>query len=322
MRAARRSCAHSSLTSVLFLVPFLLSGFLSSPSHSVIIDSGDGTGNTTAPADDPGWTNVGNVNGLGGVYLRNGWVLTANHVGAGDISLDGMVYTLVPGSSTQLDNGDGTYADLFVFVVTPIPTLPDLGIRSNTNLPTGEVIMVGDGRNRGAASDSDDPGIWTSPPNPPLTAIEGWYWGGGRTMRWGTNTVEDFWTLSDPGTESFYTVFEDFGDPNHTDHECEAAEGDSGGALFAKQGANWELAGIIWAIAGFEGQIAGTSALRDNVTLSADLSFYRDDIMALTATPVPEPSVILQLGTGAGLLVCMKRRRTQSARPDPLAARQ
>ncbi len=289
--------------SILFLCPLLFS----LPSHSIIIDSGDGSGNTTTPADDPGWANVGIVNGLGGVYLRNGWVLTANHVGTGDISLDGVVYTEVPGSDTRLDNGDGTFADLLVFAVTPIPPLPDLEVRSNTDLPTGEVIMAGRGRDRGAATDSDDPAVWPPPPDPPLDPIEGWYWDAGRTMRWGTNTIEDNWTFNDPGTESFYTRFEDLGDPNHTSHECAAADGDSGGVLFAKDGANWELAGIIWAVAEFEGQTPGIAALRGNVTLSADLSFYRDDIMALTATPVPEPSVILQLGVGAGLLACMKR---------------
>ena len=51
----------------------------------MIIASGDGTGNTTAPADDPGFANVGNRGGLTGVYLGRRWVLTANHVGEGDI---------------------------------------------------------------------------------------------------------------------------------------------------------------------------------------------------------------------------------------------
>ena len=49
------------------------------PAQAVIIDSGDGTGNTSAPADDPGWANVGQNAGFSGVYLGDGWILTAQH---------------------------------------------------------------------------------------------------------------------------------------------------------------------------------------------------------------------------------------------------
>ena len=41
---------------------------------AVLIASGDGTENTTAPPADPGWSHVGSVNGLSGVYLGDGWV--------------------------------------------------------------------------------------------------------------------------------------------------------------------------------------------------------------------------------------------------------
>lgn len=291
------------------IAALLLSLLVSLPAAAVIIDSGDGTGNTTAPPDVPGWANIGIRNGTTVVYLRNGWFLTAAHVGIGDVSLAGTNYTAVPGSETQLDDGAGTLADLVVFGVTPIPALPDLEIRSSQNLPNGEVIMVGHGHNRGAASDTDDPGIWTPPPANPLPAVEGWYWAAGRELRWGTNTVTDYWNFSPVDTESFYTLFDEVGTLDHTSHECQAANGDSGGALFAKRGARWELAGLIWAIAPFAGQNQNTSALRGNATLVADLSFYRDDIMALTAIPVPEPALALQLITGSAFLACAQRKR-------------
>jgi len=73
----------------------------------------------------------------------------------------------------------------------------------------------------------------------------------------------------------------------------------------------------MWALAPFEGQNFSTSALRGNATLAADLSFYRDDIVSLTATPVPEPALALQLITGAGFLACMNRSRTGGRRPAP-----
>ena len=48
------------------------------PVQAVIIEGGDGTGNTSVPADslgDPGWSNVGHGNDSC-VYLGNRWVLT------------------------------------------------------------------------------------------------------------------------------------------------------------------------------------------------------------------------------------------------------
>ena len=53
-----------------------------------IVAGGDGSQNTTAPADDPGFANIG-IRGSGSaVYLGDGWVLTATHVGAGVTYLD------------------------------------------------------------------------------------------------------------------------------------------------------------------------------------------------------------------------------------------
>jgi hypothetical protein len=48
-------------------------GFPLQNADAVLISTGDGTGNTTAPSNDPGFSNVGVVNGLSGVYVRNGW---------------------------------------------------------------------------------------------------------------------------------------------------------------------------------------------------------------------------------------------------------
>jgi hypothetical protein len=317
MRAAKRPCTASpnfAERAVTFLRSLLIafaSLAVALPATAVIIDFEDGAGNTTPPPDDPGWANVGIRFGLSVVYLRNGWILTANHVGLGDVWLGGSLYTAVPGSDTQLDNGDGTFADLRVFAITPIPSLPELEIRSNPTLPTGEVILIGHGRNRGGMGDTDDPGIWTPPPTNPSPAIEGWYWGPGATIRWGTNIVEGIWTIGNPDTESIYTVFDPLASTNRTPYECQTANGDSGGALFAKDGADWELAGILWASGVYVGQDPFTSALLGNASIAADLSFYRDDIMTLTATPVPEPSVVLQLGTGAMLLAGMAHRRAR-----------
>ena len=64
--------------------------------RALVIAGGNGTQNFTAPtgtgfSSDPGFANVGTIHGLGGVYLGNYggnyWVLTASHVGLGDLTL-------------------------------------------------------------------------------------------------------------------------------------------------------------------------------------------------------------------------------------------
>ena len=59
-------------------------------SQAVVIAGGDGTANTSAPSDDPGWANVGTRNKLTIVYLGNRWVLTAAHVGFGEVTIGGV----------------------------------------------------------------------------------------------------------------------------------------------------------------------------------------------------------------------------------------
>jgi hypothetical protein len=223
---------------------------------------------------------------------------------------------MVPGTITHLDNGDGSYADLKIWGIYPHPPLPDLEIRSLPTQPTGDVIMIGNGRDRGAATDTDDPAVWVPPPNPPNPPKTGFRWLGPKTLRWGTNRVAGHDTV--PGqynvvTESWYTFFDESG-PSYTTDEAQGAEGDSGGAVFAKQGGNWELAGIMHGINLWPGdpEVPGSgqqlnSALYGNATVFADLSFYRDDIMDLTL--VPEPGGALMLASGIAFLLVAGRSR-------------
>src|SRR5262245_61196421 len=45
-----------------------------------------------SPAPGMGFEHVGKIRQTTGVYLGGGWVLTAGHVGAGELSLDGSKY--------------------------------------------------------------------------------------------------------------------------------------------------------------------------------------------------------------------------------------
>ncbi len=237
------------------------------PAWSVIIASGNGSGNASAPAQDPGWGNVAtHASGLSAVYLGNGWVLTANHVGFGDVVLAGARYAAVPGSQHRLVNPDGSTADLLLYRIDAFPPLPSIPIAALPPELGRAMTLIGAGRNRGAATS------WMH--------IRGFLWGSGSSMRWGTAPVSevDFDLALDGNvTRSFLTTF-----GGGSDYPAQAAPGDSGGAVFSKAGDTWQLAGVMVAIDGYQGQPAGT-ALYGNRTYAADLSIYRGQIEALTA---------------------------------------
>ncbi|HPG27653.1 MAG TPA: trypsin-like serine protease [Myxococcota bacterium] len=253
----------------LLALGLLLGAFAASPAAGVLISTGDGTGNTTPPAADPGFAHVGSLNGLTGVYVRNGWVLTANHVGPGDITLLGAVWPAIPGSRVRFVNPDSTAADLIAFKLRERPPLPDLALPSGAPSPDTLVTIVGNGFNRGAAT------TWMG--------MDGWQWGSGRTIRWGTNRITqiDQTTLD---THAFWFSFDDLRGPIQGQHEADVVNGDSGGAVFTGSGASAELVGILFARAGFEGQPASTS-LYGNAGVAADLAWYRDDILAVIDRP-------------------------------------
>lgn len=241
--------------------------------RAVIVASGDGTQNTTAPADDPGFANVGLRGGLTAVYLGNRWVLTANHVGAGTASFAGSSYDAIPESATRFATAPGQLADLVAFKLRDDPGLPALALASAAPAVGADVVMIGHGRNRGA------PTTWSG--------IAGWLWGAGNAMRWGTNRVagasQDV-VLGSTLSRVFWTDLTQSPPPEVTAHEAQAANGDSGGAAFVDAGATWQLAGILFAISGFEGQPSST-ALYGNRTYAVDLSFYRTAILDATSDP-------------------------------------
>lgn len=281
------------------LLAAILTLLLAAAAPAVIIDSSDGTGNTTAPAPDPGWDHVGLRGGLTAVYLEDGWVITANHVSAGDVVLGGVTYSLVPGSSVRLQNADSTNADLQMFAISPEPPLAPLVIPSSVPSNGAALILIGNGRNRGATTS------WDSNGPPPPGPIQGYLWDAGKTLRWGTNFVEDFPPTRVFNTEVFGSVF----DAGDSAHEAQAATGDSGGAAFAWNGSQWELAGVMIAVGVYDGQPADTS-LYGQLTYAADLSVYRDQILDVIAMPEPSGGFF----AGGALLSALSRRRRRPPR--------
>ena len=280
--------------------------------QAVVINSASGTGNTNAPVDDPGWANLGFL-GLGtGIYLGEGWVLTASHVGPGTITLAGVAYAPLSGSAVQLTNsvvGKTTLTDLILFRLATTPAgLGPLTLASSPPTLGNPVVMIGAGRDRGAFTEWDinqstSPWTWTEVPSGGDAA--GYKTLSTRSMRWGTNTVNTGslwvtvpdWSNNLVDVASMATIFDDAADP---DDEAQAVFGDSGGAVFTKNGSAWELGGVMIAVGGFNGQpSAGETPIYGNATYSADISSYALQIMSI----IPEPStyallVLSVLGVG------------------------
>lgn len=236
---------------------------------AVLVSTGDGTGNTTPPPEHPGLANVGTIGSLSGVYVRNGWVLTTDHVGEGALLLDGVTYQPVPDSVVRFQNADGTLADLITFKIEGIPPLPDLALADQPLLLGDAVTMIGNGWDRGG------PTSWEG--------LEGWEWGLTRSLRWGTNQVA-FVEATILDTQAFRIDFDSVTAPSTTAYEADLVEGDSGGAAFVGGNADERLVGILFARSVSPYQPASTSVY-SNDGLIVDLFAYRDAIAAVIDQP-------------------------------------
>jgi hypothetical protein len=264
----------------------LASLFPTSVADAVLIAGPSGSINTTPPSPDPGFDNVGVVNVLSGVYVRNGWVLTANHVGTGSILLDGISYEPVPGSTVRFETpGEIRDADLIAFKLRERPPLAELSLASGPVGSNDEVILIGRGQSRGAAI------VWNG--------FDGWEQTSPYIVRWGTNEVnldilgstgQTVRNLLGSDTRAFGTIFDDLSGPppsNDDDPEAQVVQGDSGGAAFLANG-GMELVGILFARGSVNPGHAGqplSIALYDNVSLIVDLHFYRSQILDVIDEP-------------------------------------
>jgi hypothetical protein len=243
-----------------------------SPAAAVIIATGDGTANTTAPADDFGFDNVGSIAETA-VYLGNGWVISANHVSQGDVRLVGRDWPSVPGSKLRLRSPDARVsADLALFRLRePLPPLASLHV-SQTGPGVGEhVVLMGNGPDRGEPVVSE--------------GKRGWSWADSHSLRWGTNQVHATGLTVQAGIGDSTVAFSMRLSPTHpTPFESTVGIGDSGGAAFVKRDGRWELAGVLFAAKTWSDQPART-ALYGNITYAADLSVYREQIESIVKRP-------------------------------------
>ncbi|MGE9295203.1 MAG: PEP-CTERM sorting domain-containing protein [Puniceicoccales bacterium] len=274
-------------------------------------------GNTTAPTgadgqpDDPGFAYVGQVNGSTGVYLGNGWVLTADHVGAGTFNLGGTNYGFNGTDSHQIGG-----VDLRLFRLSSDPGLPLLTIASTPNLlPISEVVQIGAGRTPDLLPttwfvDTTDPADWiwseTTFPDADTTHI-GYKTSSTKAVRWGTNTLSGYGLISYSSyapSPAYETTFDSVG----TTYESQAVTNDSGSALFIETISGWQLAGLTVTVGLFNNQPNGAqTAIFGNTTASLDLAPHLAEINGYV---IPEPGTYaLLIGIAVLGLVTYRRRR-------------
>jgi hypothetical protein len=166
-----------------------------------------------------GWDYVGQVNGASGVYLGNGWVLTAGHVGPGGFTLNGASYAMISGTAHSFTTTNGSTtgtADLSLFQISNPPNLAALTLGSSTpGIFTAKTVMIG--------------------------------YGGGQGETWGYNTVtsnNDAISVSGFYSITFVTSYNSAPVWN----QSHVVGGDSGGAAFINVNGHWQLAGILEAL--------------------------------------------------------------------------
>lgn len=291
---------------------FLIFSLAATSVQAVILGGGDGTGNTVAPSDDPGWANVGQLGAGSAVYLQDNWVITCRHVGAGTVNFGGTNYSYEAGSVHNLhEPGNSNLVDLTLFRLTSTPSgVTNLTVSSSAPSLTSNVTAVGYGRNRATSNTTwyvdTTPGTWvwnTSPFGGWDTNFYGYTWASGQTKRWGTNNVDSRGSTLNAGFGTTYYLGMSFSQSGGAD-EMMYANGDSGGGLFYKNGSNWELSGLGMTIGTYNNQ-PGSTAVFGDLSAAVDLSRYRDQIVAI----VPEPASLTFLGLGGLMLLRRQRGR-------------
>lgn len=282
------------------------------PVFAVILAVGDGQGNTTAPPDDPGWSNVGSYGDYTATYLGNRWAIAADHVEyAPAIVFDGVSIPVVPGSEIPVPNPSADqlsddaailldpgaepteFTDLRLIRLSEDPGLPALTIAHEPPPfldETTDIIMMGYGRDRDPDLSTwvvDNVGgnefVWQEVDDEAFN-VSGYQYAPAQTKQWGTNRIIADAIAQGLDQDLFALVTQFNGDPSlATEFESQASKGDSGGAVFYQNDGDWELTGILVAVGNALTNQPEDTAVFGNFTILADLSVYRQNILELTS---------------------------------------
>jgi hypothetical protein len=256
---------------------------------------------TQPPVDDPGWDNVSMGATRNFVYLKDGWALSAWHVGPDPgmsipLMFGSGIYNTIPNQNYVVKNPTGmglsTETDLRLVRIDgdpesdPINPLSPLVIAStqpmevNLNQESTKVTVIGQGRTRLPNSDT-----WNG--------HQGYYGAEDFTKRWGMNRISDEDSLPGQSNDNDLriTVLLEFPNPSLNRHvvsmityfdqsgisyESQAVDRDSGSGVFRKNGSQWELIGIVNTNYQYTGQ-PSLFAAYGNATAFADMTLYNQN---------------------------------------------
>jgi hypothetical protein len=201
------------------LIALALFAFASLARGVILYRTDDPAANTTEPTGSlagSGWQYEGNFGNFLGTAIAPHYFVTAKHLGTGptQFSYHGDNYAIV---RSFADSG----SDLRIFEVEG--TLPIYAPLYTRRDEVGQhLVVIGRGTQRG-------PGRVVN------GQLRGWEYGSGDAVqRWGENEVARI------VRGALYVLFDRAGLPQ----ESHLSAGDSGGAVFLKDGAAWKLAGI------------------------------------------------------------------------------
>ena len=252
--------------------------------HAIVESATDGMGTTTPPTDDPGFDHLGVTStGLCAVYIGNGWVLSAAHVGQHPVTLGGVTYPDVPNSTVQLQHATSPLSDFILFRLATRPPLPPLVLSSAPPSVGNNVTMIGYAWDRAPGQVCWN-SSWAEVSCNPLATYRGFKSAGAYQVRWGNNVVTSVGEDVDYGswrTRGFHVLFDQSG----VQYEAQAVPGDSGGAMFLKRNGQWQLAGVMFAVSVYPGQNYYSSAVFGQATYGVDISYYRPQLDAILNAP-------------------------------------
>lgn len=197
----------------------------------IFFSTGDPNYNTNAPGGaltNSGWQYQGAWSTFSGTVISSNAFITAKHVGGtiGDpFTFQGVQYT----TTASYDSPD---SDLRIWRVSgQFPVSAPLYTKRSEN--GKNLVVIGRGTQRGAEIRINN-------------RLKGWEWGpGDGVQRWGQNKVSGIFQGGAEIGEVLRACFNAGGR-----NEGTLSAGDSGGAVFIKDGKIWKLAGINYAVEG------------------------------------------------------------------------
>lgn len=293
----------------------ILVSALCATSQALVVATNDTTVNPASypgwTQGDPGWENV-TVGGPNYVYLGNGWLLSAWHVGVSNAVFSNGTFSPIAGQNFSVRNPPpslangmslSTYTDLQLIRINGDPGLPSVSIATQSPPTSGtagsQVMFVGHGPTRLATetqwSVDTNSSTWVWNVVPSGGNFRGYMTNSPQVKAWGTNRLANpsnyqsafkgilnsttaAFELTEPDSSKrdVLTMVSQFDQPGQNGalpQESQGVSGDSGSAVFYRNGSQWQLAGIVNSILIYNSQSVAWGVYGD-VTTFADLSYY------------------------------------------------